>query len=306
MNKSGKFLAILAILVLSALSCHTLMAMSSTNYYINWDSVNIGGTDFSSSTNYYISDTIGEIATGWVSSTNYWISSGYRLPDDNPRYIEFDINAQNNSSQVSYSAFNNGGLTVTVASAIGYSVGDYIAVVENEGGTQYTAIGRITNIGGTVITVDKWDGDNGSMSASPSGGNDWVYELDGHTLDLGTLLTSSVSTGVSHTNVHTNAPDGYVVTVLEDNDLISGSNTIDDVSDGTVTAGDEEYGIETIGTTAQGSGDWAITTSGQYVQESTSEASHERIGVIYKASKSVTTAEGSYSHTVKFYVTANF
>lgn len=307
MNKSGNFLAILAILALSAFYCHTLMAMSSTNYYINWDSINIGGTDYSSSTNYYISDTIGEISTGWSSSTNYWISSGYRLPDENPRYIEFTLSAQDNSTKISYSAFNNAGNQATLSDSTGYLVGEYIAVVENEGASQMVSIGKITNVGGGgVITVDKWEGDNAAMSAIPAGSNDWVYEISGHTLDLNTLVTLSVNTGVSRTEVHTNAPDGYTVTIVENQDLSSGADTIDDVSDGVVTAGFEEYGIETTGPTAQGAGDWAITTTGQIIQSSTAEADHERIAVIYKASKNMATVEGTYSHVTTYYVTANF
>jgi len=306
MNKSGNFLAILAILVLSALYCHTLMAMSSTNYYINWDSINYGGTDYSSSTNYYISDTLGEIATGWTSSTNYWITSGYRLPDDIPKYIELTISAQDNNTKISYSAFNNAGLQVTVADATGYIVGDYIAVVENEGASQLVAIGRITNVAGNILTVDKWEGDNALIGAVPAGGNDWVYEQNGHSLDLGTVVTSEVSTGVSHTVVHTNAPDGYILTINENQNLLSGTDDIDDVSDGTVTAGFEEYGIEVTGTNASGTNDFAIRSAQQIIQTSTSPASHERIAVIYKASVNPTTVKGDYSHIVTFYVTANF
>jgi len=54
---------------------------TSTNYAIEFDSVNSGGTDFSTSTNYELSDTVGEIATGKSTSTNYQIYAGYRQMD---------------------------------------------------------------------------------------------------------------------------------------------------------------------------------------------------------------------------------
>lgn len=51
---------------------------SSTNYLIEADSINIGGTEDGTSTNYKLRDTIGEVGTGISSSANYQISAGYR------------------------------------------------------------------------------------------------------------------------------------------------------------------------------------------------------------------------------------
>ncbi len=140
----------------------------------------------------------------------------------------------------------------------------------------------------------------------PAGSDDWVYELNGHSLDLDTLTSTSVNTGVSRTEVYTNAPNGYTVTVVEDQDLLSGTDTIDDVVDGAVTAGFEEYGIEITGTNASGTNDFAIKTTPQIIQTSSAFADRERIAVIYKASVNSTTVKGSYSHVVTFYVTARF
>ena len=52
--------------------------MSSTNYRIESDSVNIGGTEDSSSASYQIRDTLGEIATGPSTSSSYNLYAGYR------------------------------------------------------------------------------------------------------------------------------------------------------------------------------------------------------------------------------------
>jgi len=51
--------------------------MTSTNYAIKADSINVGG-HHQTSNNYKMSDTIGEIATGISSSTNYKLKAGYQ------------------------------------------------------------------------------------------------------------------------------------------------------------------------------------------------------------------------------------
>ncbi len=51
---------------------------SSTNFMIESDSINAGGKDLATSSNYSVKDTIGEQATGISTSTNYKISAGYR------------------------------------------------------------------------------------------------------------------------------------------------------------------------------------------------------------------------------------
>ncbi len=51
--------------------------MSSTNYAIQSDSVNVGGGN-STSTNYGLESTVGEIATDESSSTNYALRAGYQ------------------------------------------------------------------------------------------------------------------------------------------------------------------------------------------------------------------------------------
>lgn len=52
--------------------------MSSGSYRIQSDSINFGG-GLSSSTNYVVSDTLGEVGTGFSSSTSYALNSGYQF-----------------------------------------------------------------------------------------------------------------------------------------------------------------------------------------------------------------------------------
>lgn len=53
-------------------------AMQSTNFQIESDSINVGGTENSISSNYKLSDTVGEIGTGNSTSTSYNLYAGYR------------------------------------------------------------------------------------------------------------------------------------------------------------------------------------------------------------------------------------
>jgi len=48
-----------------------VISMQSTNYKIEKDSINFGGTDDGQSTNYNLDDTMGEVETGLSDSANY-------------------------------------------------------------------------------------------------------------------------------------------------------------------------------------------------------------------------------------------
>lgn len=75
---------IIVILVLFSVICYLLSdsvqayVMSSQNYRVQSDSINIGGLDEQSSANYKMKDTIGEIATGESDSDSYKLKAGYR------------------------------------------------------------------------------------------------------------------------------------------------------------------------------------------------------------------------------------
>lgn len=71
------YLAALFVISISSVSLLYAEEMSSQNYSIISDSVNAGGV-FSTSTNYKIEDTTGDIATGISSSTNFYLYAGYQ------------------------------------------------------------------------------------------------------------------------------------------------------------------------------------------------------------------------------------
>lgn len=62
--------------------------MSSSNYRIQSDSVNVGGV-YQTSTNYKMEDTIGEIATGISTTTLYKLKAGYQQMQESYISISF-------------------------------------------------------------------------------------------------------------------------------------------------------------------------------------------------------------------------
>ena len=283
--------------------------MNSTNYQINWDSINSGGTDYSSSSNYELNDTVGGEGTGYSSSSNYRMHAGYRQNQImEPAELSFSLGAQENSTQTSYSSLDISAKTVAVSSVSNYSVDDYIGVIEDEGLNQKFVVGKITNISGTTITVDKWSGMTSSMSATSAGGDDYVYRLNGHNIDLGTLSASVGKTGLVYTDISTNAQDGYSLVIQSDGYLrASASQHILNVSDGTVTVGDEEYGAAVDGDSATSTGsDFAVSSTAREIQPSTTTADTERVGMVYKTSINGATPAGSYTQVVEYLLTASF
>lgn len=70
--------AIFAITFFFAASAVSAYVASSTNYRLESDSINVGGEETSTSTNYNLHDTIGEVGTGELSGTTYKVYAGYR------------------------------------------------------------------------------------------------------------------------------------------------------------------------------------------------------------------------------------
>jgi hypothetical protein len=69
---------ILLALLVFLLVAETVLAMSSTNYALNWFTpLTSGGGGPMSSTNYAVNVTIGQTAIGASTSTNYRVGLGY-------------------------------------------------------------------------------------------------------------------------------------------------------------------------------------------------------------------------------------
>lgn len=198
------------------------LALMNSESYINWmDSLNFGGEETSTSTNYQFQDTLGEIGTGRISSTNYAGLIGFRQTESDPK------------------------MTFTISDT---------------------------------------------------------------TVDFGTLSVSSVASDSVTITTTTNAVDGYVTTIYETENLKTGAGSdIDDVADGTVTAGSEEYGVRTSGAAGQmNAADTAITTSPQTVALYNSWINGSAVTITFKAAISSTTAAGAYAHDVTLISTGRF
>lgn len=75
--KLSTFFGLIMMLVLTIpLGLHA--SMTSTNYTIEADSLNSGGTFDSTSTNFQLYDTLGELAIGSSTSTNFEVQSGFQ------------------------------------------------------------------------------------------------------------------------------------------------------------------------------------------------------------------------------------
>jgi hypothetical protein len=211
----------IGIFVLFLIPQLVLAYMSSENYTIWLDSLNYGGEETSSSANYKLRDTLGEIGTGILSSPNYRALIGFRRIEPEP-------------------------------------------------------------------TISFW--------------------ISKNSIDFGTLSQSSVASDSVTVSTRTNADYGYATTIYEDGNLrtVAGAD-IDDVADGEVTAGSEEYGIRTSGAHGQmNDADTAITTTPQVVASYSSWINLSTVTITFKVSISALTAAGHYSHIVTLVTTGTF
>lgn len=280
-------------------------AMSSTNYQIQWDSFSSGSSDTSSSTSYKLRDSLGSGDLGNNTSTSYQIDSGYRAGIYD-QVVALQVFGQ---SSTSTSATSLSGTQISVSSTSSFSAGDYIALVQDEGVSQVAAVGKISSIGVGTLTVDFFK--NGGTAPTIDGTNDKVYKLSGTAVALGTLSWESVTTSIVGFEVSADTGNGYTVSVLSDGALRYGVYDINDVTDGSVTAGAEEYGGRSTDTTLANSTfdtvDTAFSTTAQEVATESAAAFDNRNFVTLKASMNHSSStNGSYSQALSFVLSGNF
>ncbi len=285
-------------------STFSIAQMSSTNYAIRWDAITTGGSDSSSSSSYILRDSLSNSPIGLGSSTNYSIRDGYRAGVYD-QVIAFEVFAMVPSSDRNASSLS--GLTIT-ASTSGLSVGDFVALVQDLGVNQISAIGKITSIGSGTITVDELR--NSGTAPSIDGAGDHVYRLSGISVAFSDLSRSTVTQTIVGFNVSTDVTNGYVVQIQEDGDLRNGSEAIDDVSDGSVTSGSEEYGGRSSDTSLASSTfdttDTALTTSFQQIATRSSAVFEARDFMMLKVGASGTTTAATYSQNLSLIVSGTY
>lgn len=294
-RRSVMYIAMIVLALLSFDIPSVLAAMSSTNYQILWDSVGVGGNDTATSSSYQVRSSIGTIE-GSGTSASYRVDEGYRAGIYD-QAVDFEVFSQSRSLQVA--ATNLSGNIVTVTTTTGYTVGDYVVIVQDEGASQMTKIGQITELDATTVTVDQWSGG----STTIDGTNDYLYELAGSTLNLGTISPSAVSTSILGWEVDADVSQGYSVYVFEDHDLRAlGGEVLADVADGNVTVGSSEYGgissDSSLASSTFDTLDTAFTTSPQQVASRSNNEFDSREYLTIKASTASGNTSGSYSHTL--------
>ncbi len=126
-----------------------------------------------------------------------------------------------------------------------------------------------------------------------------TISVDTATIDLGTLVSGQVATSSAVVSITANASTGYVLSVAS----VSGSSLIA-VSDGSVTSGNEEYGVAVSGSDAAFSDDRAIAAS-LTLSSSNSPATNAQTTLTFKASMSGTSVVGSRSQSVILMASTN-
>ncbi|MEK7632956.1 MAG: hypothetical protein AAB473_04160 [Patescibacteria group bacterium] len=272
-------------------------AMTSTNYQIQWDELSSGGGDASSSSYNIRDSTAGSAAGSRTTSLSYGIDQGFRAGVYDP-VVDFVPYVQDRSTQVAATAFASN--TVTVTTAAGFSVGDWIVIIQDEGASQVAAMGQISGISGSDITIrSSYSGNTPTID----GTNDLVYRMSPTASNaLGTLSSSVVTTQIVGWVASADVSQGFGVYAFVDGLLQSESATLAGVVDGSVTAGNSEYGARSsdasLATSTFDTEDTAFSTEPVLVG-STSISSFNSSGFLtLKAAISATQNGGSYAQTL--------
>ena len=288
----------LVLALFSALYSNAVFAaMTSTNYQIQWDEFSSGGGN-GSSASYRVRDSTGSsTASGRATSITYGIDQGFRAGVYDP-VVDFVPYVQDRGTQVAATAFSSNTVAVTTAAA--FSTGDWIVIIQDEGASQVAAMGQISGIVGTDITI------RSSYSGSTpviDGSTDMVYRMTQvATSTLGTLATSAVTTQIIGWVASADVTQGFGVYAFTDGELRAGSDILAGVADGAVTAGSSEYGARSsdasLATSTFDTQDTAFSTTPALVG-STSASSFSNSGFLtLKAAISSSQTGGSYAQTL--------
>lgn len=206
-----------------------------------------------------------------------------------------------------------------IAAAINSSAAD-IDILATADGDQVVLVNTSGIASGNTDIIETVDNASFTVSGMSGGG---TYRLRGGfsdleitsvglsvndaTVSLGTLSQAAVSESGVTLTLSTDSATGYQVVVSEDHDLRTDSLVVlDDVLDGAVTAGQEEYGIRTTGDDGQyNNADQRLTTAGGTLAYSQEKVSGEQVVVLFRASVGSESRAGNYSHNVTFTMTAN-
>jgi len=182
---------------------------------------------------------------------------------------------------------------------------DSVAVGGNlSASTNFRILDTLSSIGAATGTSSNFIEASGFQNVQPD--DNLTVTFSKNTINLGTLSRASVSSDNQTLTVTTNSTNGYTTSVQVDGALRAGSNSIQSVSGGAITAGAEAYGLATTGSNGQFSAITALSTSAQTIAYSAVPVTATAIVITYQATISGSTVGGEYSQTVTFTTTANF
>lgn len=231
-----------------------------------------------------------------------------------------------NTDDIAVGIDDTTGIVTFKACGPAFAEGGAAATINIEYGTVAGGTNRVTNptaqddvpiyLAGTVgdtgsLAISILSDDQVSVTATVD--STFTFTISSTTCALGTLSTASVSTCNYNVTTTTNAEDGYTTTIADDGNLRDGTPDINDVGDGTVNAGSEEYGASTNESDSvdivptSGDNASAITTTAQSVAtEASGPVSSDAVTVTHHASVSTSTIAGSYSHIITLVSTGTF
>jgi len=208
-------------------------------------------------------------------------------------------------------------ITVEIGLNATFGVAGDTQITNSASGSQTISIaGTFGDTGSFAVAIMTEDQVTVSATVDPS----ITSTLSASTCALGTLDSSSVQTCQYTNTVNTNAGSGYAATILDDGNLRSGANDINDAGvDNDVDQGSEEYGVGTSdnGQTIIENDDCddpgddpepaaAITTSAQQYASATGPVTNEATTLCHAASIAGATPAGSYQHIVTHITTGTF
>ncbi|MFH1402440.1 MAG: hypothetical protein ABIG87_02325 [Patescibacteria group bacterium] len=197
--KIGKIWFLLAIVFLIGISMTaSAFVASSTNYRLQSDSLNTGGT-LSTSTNYRVEDTAGEISTGVSTSTTYNMQAGYQQMQE----TQLSMSAPSDITMTALSLTQNTSVgsttwTIITDSAAGYSATVYATVSDacgdrDGGGATDALCDVVTAESFADISVSKhlWNVSNEYAFGWSAFGND----VTGHGTDADCMASYNIPSG---------------------------------------------------------------------------------------------------------------
>lgn len=127
-----------------------------------------------------------------------------------------------------------------------------------------------------------------------------TLSISDNALSLGDLSLSAVNTDSAILTITSGSDTGYTLSVGS-----ADSSPITAVSDGSVTAGSEEYGLAVSGTDAAFADDRSII-AGRILASATGSVTSRPLTMTVKASRISTTSYGSKSQSIVLNLSANF